>query len=125
LIFPYLLLGMFIYFHGGNYLQDFVAEDDSEIYPLKDADFNAGIGVALPISVITDLLDSDLAKEGRMKEIEEKKRRSGARPASAIRRIGPESDPKAALPANDANPNAREDFNSLLDAAVQKRERED
>jgi hypothetical protein len=59
LIFPYLLLGMFIYFHGGNYLQDFVAEDDSEIHPSKDADFNAGIGVALPISVITDLLDSE------------------------------------------------------------------
>jgi len=78
---------MFIYFHGGNYLQDFVAEDDSEIHPLKDADFNAGIGVALPVSVITDLLDSDIAKEARMKEIEEKKRRSGARSASVIRHI--------------------------------------
>jgi len=85
LILPYLLLGIFIYFHGGNYSQDFVSEDDSEIHPLKDADFNAGIGIALPVSLIVDLLNSPIVKDARMKELEAKKRKSGARPASAIR----------------------------------------
>jgi len=124
LILPYLLLGVFIYFHGGNYLQDFVAEDDSEIHPLKDADFNSGIGVALPVSLIIELLNSTEAKESRMKEVNEKKKRSGARPASAIRHV-PSGDADAALPASDVNPTHREDFNSLVNAAARKRERED
>jgi hypothetical protein len=123
LILPYLLLGMFIYFHGGNFPQDFVAEDDSEIHPLKDVDFNAGIGITLPVSVITDLLNSDIAKEGRVKEIEEKKRRSGARPASAIRHLG--NDEGDGHHATDANPTHREDFNFLLGGAARKPVRED
>ena len=77
----------------------------------------------MPVSVITDLLDSDAAKEARMKEIDEKKKRSGARPASAIRHLG--NDENGGLPANDANPNHREDFKSLLGAAVKKPARED
>lgn len=123
LILPYLLLGMFIYVHGGNYPHDFVAEDDSEIHPLKDADFNAGIGIALPVSVIIDLLNSDMAKEARMKEVEEKRKRSGARPASAIRHLG--NDESGDLPATDENPTHREDFTSLLNAAARKPELKD
>jgi hypothetical protein len=73
LILPYLLLGMIVFTHGGNYLHDFVSEDDSSVHPLRDVEFNAGISVALPVSIIIDLLDSELAKEARMKEIEEKK----------------------------------------------------
>ena len=73
LILPYLLLGMIIFVHGGNYAQDFVSEDDSDVHPLSDAEFNAGIAIALPISIIIDLLNSDAAKEARMKEIDEKK----------------------------------------------------
>jgi hypothetical protein len=123
LILPYLLLGMFISFHGGNYLQDFVVEEDSEIHPLKDADFNAGIGVALPVSVIIDLLNSTAAKEARMKEVEAKRKQSGARPASAIRHLGEEDEGSAVgPPATDANSTHREDFNSLLGAAVRKPE---
>jgi hypothetical protein len=125
LILPYLLLGMFISFHSGNYLHDFVAEEDSEIHPLKDVDFNAGIGVTLPVSIILDLLGSSAAKEARMKEIDEKKRRSGVKPASAIRHISSEYDANAVPPANDVNPTHREDFTSLLGAAVKKPARED
>jgi hypothetical protein len=73
LILPYLLLGMIVFFHGGNYSQDFVSEDDSDVHPLKDVEFNAGIAVALPISEVTDLLDSDQARRARMDEIEERK----------------------------------------------------
>jgi hypothetical protein len=83
LILPYLLMGMIIYMHGGNYNQDFVSEDDSNVHPLHDVEFNAGIAIALPISVIIDLLNSDAAKKARMKEIEAKGQRSGDRPASA------------------------------------------
>ena len=64
---------MIIFIHGGNYSQDFVSEEDSTIHPLQDAEFNAGIAVALPVSVITDLLNSDEAKEARIKEIDEKR----------------------------------------------------
>ena len=84
LILPYILLGMIIFFHGGSYGQDFVSEDDSDIHPLKDVEFNAGIAVALPITAIVDLLESGAAKEARMKEIDEKTKRSGARPPSRI-----------------------------------------
>ncbi len=119
LILPYLLLGMIIYYHGGNYSQDFVAEGEGEIHALKDVDFNAGIAVALPVGLIIDLLDSATVKEQRMAEITQKRKQSGARPASAIRLDD------ASPPANDANPKHREDFNSLLDEAARKREPED
>jgi hypothetical protein len=50
LILPYLLLGMIIFIHGGNYAQDFVSEDDSNgVHPMKDVEFNAGIAIALPV----------------------------------------------------------------------------
>lgn len=73
LVLPYLLLGMIIFIHGGNYSQDFVSEEDSTIHPLQDVEFNAGIAVALPVSVITDLLNSDEAREARIKEIDDKR----------------------------------------------------
>jgi hypothetical protein len=85
LILPYMLLGMMIYSHGGNYTQDFVSESDSDVHPFKDADFNAGMAVALPVQLILDLLNSDSVKAARMREIEERKKRSGARPTFAIR----------------------------------------
>jgi hypothetical protein len=85
LILPYMLLGMMIYSHGGNYTQDFVCESDGDVHPFKDADFNAGMAVALPVQLILDLLNSASAKAARIREIEEKKKRSEAGPASAIR----------------------------------------
>jgi hypothetical protein len=124
-IFPYLLLGMIIYIHGGNYAQEFVAEDDTEIHPLKDVEFNAGIAVALPVSVIFDLLNLESVREARMKEIDKKRKQSGARPASAIRHISREDAGGDDPPATDANPNHQEDFNSLVNAAAQKRESKD
>ena len=65
---------MIIFFHGGNYAQDFVSEDDSSVHPLHDVEFNAGIAVALPVSAIIDLLNSEAAKEARVKEIDEKRK---------------------------------------------------
>lgn len=117
LILPYMLLGVIIFSHGGNYAQDFVSESDSDIHPLKDVEFNAGIAVALPIQLVIDLLNSDKAKALRMKEIEEKRKRSGARPASAIPADGRVL---SSHQATDENPNAREDFTSLLNAAARK-----
>jgi hypothetical protein len=119
LILPYMLLGMIIFIHGGSYEQDFVVEDDSDVHPLKDADFNAGIAVALPTQAILDLLNSGPAKEGRMREIENKRKQSGARPASAIR------ESSSSPPSTDANPTHREDFNRLLGAAARTPPRED
>jgi hypothetical protein len=126
LIFPYLLLGMIIFIHGGNYAQDFISEQDSDIHALQDVEFNAGIAIALPVSAIIDLLNSDETKEARMQEIEKKRKQSGARPASAIRRLSPENDGSGEVPpANDANPNHRGDFMRLVNEAAKKRERED
>jgi hypothetical protein len=115
LIMPYYLLGMIIFIHGGSYAQDFVSEADSDIHPLKDVEFNAGIAVALPVSAILDLLNSKQVKEVRMAELVEKKRASGARPASA-----PVRKKRPSPPASDGNPKHRSDFNSLLNAAVRK-----
>jgi hypothetical protein len=96
LIFPYLLLGMIIFIHGGSYPHDFVSEDDTSVHPREDAEFNAGIAVALPVAAIIDLLNSPKAKEARVREIEKKRKQSGARPASAIRHIVTENDDGAA-----------------------------
>ena len=43
--------------HETELSQDFVSEEDSVIHPTQDVEFNAGIAVALPVSVITDLLN--------------------------------------------------------------------
>ena len=51
--------------------------------------------------------------------IEEIRKKSGYRPASAAPPL------EIDLPDSDANPNHREDFNSLVSAAVRKREPED
>jgi hypothetical protein len=124
LILPYVLIGMLIFIHGGNYGHDFVSEADSNIHPLADAEFNAGIAVAVPVSAIIELLNSDTAKDARMKEIEKKHKQSGARQASAIRRV-PSDDASGGRFANEANPTHQEDFNYLVDAAARKREPKD
>jgi hypothetical protein len=118
LFLPYVLMGMIVSMHGGNYPHDFVSEQDTDIHLAKDVEFNAGIAVALPISVVSDLLESKQAKEARMAAIQQKKRDSGIRSASA--RLSENTDPHA----TDVNPKHREDFNSLLRAAVQKPEQE-
>jgi hypothetical protein len=101
---PYLLLGIIIFSHGWNYAQDFVSESEGDIHPLTDVEFNAGIAVALPVQLIIDLLNSDSAREARMKEIEAKRKQSGARPASAIRGEASPSSSLSSLPASGENP---------------------
>jgi hypothetical protein len=117
-IFPYLLIGMIISMHGGNYPDDFVSEVDTDIQQAKDVEFNAGIAVALPISIISEIVTSGRAQKGQMARIDEKRKISGVRPASSR----PESD---ATPATDANPTHREDFTNLLGAAARKPEPKD
>ena len=112
-IMPYFLLGMIIFTHGGNYAPDFVSEDDTDVHPLKDVEFNAGISVALPVSAITELLNSDRVAEPRMKELEEKRRKSGARPASAA--------PSTATDG-EGNPRHKADFDRLLNKAATTKE---
>ena len=73
LILPYMLLGMVVFIHGGSYEQDFVAEDGCDVHPFKDADFNAGIAVALPTQAILDLCIRAQRRGGDCAEIEEKK----------------------------------------------------
>ena len=44
-------------FHSGQYADDFIADGDVEKIVPADVDFNAGIGVAVPINQIMDLID--------------------------------------------------------------------
>ncbi len=55
-ILPYLLVGMIVSSHSGQYSSDFVADDPDRIQPPKDVDFNAGISVALPVEQILEAL---------------------------------------------------------------------
>jgi hypothetical protein len=107
---PYALIGLVLGSHSGRYASDFVEADDNENIVTKDADFNAGISVALPIKHVLDILNSDELKGSRLAAIEEIKKQSGYRPASA-----------SAPLASDRNPTHLEDFNRLVDVAARKR----
>jgi hypothetical protein len=113
---PYFLIGMMQGFHSGQYAGDFVSEDGEEKIVPVDTDFNAGIGIALPVTLILDTLNHPTLVESRMATIQAKKKDSGYRDASAVPRQKP--DPQA----TDENPNHREDFTSLLNAAARKPE---
>jgi hypothetical protein len=109
-IMPYFLVGMFLGAHSGQYADDFLSEEDSDIKPPKDADFNAGIGVAMTAEDIFDFVANDPElKRRRRVELDALQKISGYRPASASRRPSPD------------NPDHREDFTSLLNAAAKTR----
>jgi Trypsin-like peptidase domain len=110
---PYYLIGMMQGFHSGQYASDFVANDDEQKVVPVDTDFNAGIGVAIPISQIMDLINRPDLKEARMATLEAKRKQTGHHDASAPQ-------PKVFPPTGDAEPNHRERFTALLDAAVKK-----
>jgi len=115
---PYFLIGMMQGFHSGQYAGDFISDDDEQKIVPVDTDFNAGIGVAIPMKQVMDLINrADLA-EARMATIQAKKKQTGHHDASAPA-------PKVFPPASDVNPKHREDFTSLVTAAAQKREQED
>jgi hypothetical protein len=56
-VYPGLVIAMIIGSHGGPYLRDFVSEEDTDIN-LADGNFNAGISVALPISLVMEVINS-------------------------------------------------------------------
>lgn len=115
LITPYYLIGIMQGYHTGNYTSDFLDGDEidakEKIMP-KDADFNAGIGVALPVSQIMELIYSPALKEARMATIDERKSATGYKDASAR--------PKRDQKPTDENPNAQEDFMRLQSVAARK-----
>jgi hypothetical protein len=115
---PYCLIGMMQGFHSGQYADDFIADGDVEKIVPADVDFNAGIGVAVPINQIMDLIDRSDLVEARMGTVEAKRKQTGHRDASSRRSEISSED------SGEKNPKHREDFNSLLGAAVRKREPE-
>lgn len=73
----------------------------------------AGMGLVVPIERVMEVILNDPGLKKRRADAIEKKRSASA----AVTDSG--------LPATDANPNHREDFNSLVGAAARKREQED
>ena len=72
--------------------------------------------IVVPAWRITDLLDSEIFEMARQKRDDDRAERRARRPRpEAVRKDS----------TTDANPTHREDFNSLLGAAAQKREQED
>jgi len=113
-VLPYALLGIVLGAHSGQYSDDFVSEGDTDIKVPKDADFNAGISVVLPIQEALDFLESEKVMGQRTEDIEARRQQSGYRPTSARRTASPKK--KAASETD--NPSAKEDFMSLLNAAA-------
>ena len=111
---PYALIGMVLGSHSGKYENDFVEADDEENLISKDADFNAGISIALPIQAVLDVINSDELKKSRMATIEAIKNQSGYRPSSAMKQKSRKD-----------NPSHKEDFTRLVDVAARKRPRDD
>jgi hypothetical protein len=61
---PYLLIGMVVSAHGGQYSSDFTGDEATENIISKDADFNAGLSVALPVSQILETINADETNKG-------------------------------------------------------------
>jgi uncharacterized protein YuzE len=92
--------------------EDIVVDDDGE----GKRGINTGIGVVIPAQKIIDVIFQPECAEMRRKAAEEYAKRGAATPDLA-------GDDDAQ--ATDANPKHREDFNSLLRAAVRKPQQED
>jgi hypothetical protein len=77
-IVPYGLLGMMLGSHSGQYAEDFVSENDTDILPPKDADFNAGIAVAMSVVDIIEFLENNsMLKQKRDGAISEREKAVG------------------------------------------------
>ena len=83
MIVPYALIGIILGAHSGRYAEDFVVPEGEENIIPRDADFNAGISVVLPIKHAIDLIESALFKDARMATLEAIKKQSGFRHTSA------------------------------------------
>jgi hypothetical protein len=111
---PYLVFAMMQGMHSGQYANDFVADDDIEKIVPKDADFNAGIGIAIPISQVMEVINREDMRKARRATIEAKRKDSGYKPTCAV--ASKLLDHEGA----GENPSHREDFTALLSAAVRK-----
>jgi hypothetical protein len=99
---PY-LLGM---------MQGLYVIKEPSIYPKYNSEadaMNAGIGIVIPIETIMQTIKDTLLYEQREKTLKQIKKQSGVRPATAKTLIDTD------------NPQHKEDFNSLLTAAVKKK----
>ena len=78
-IVPYALMGMVLGAHSGQYASDFVTTDARENLITKDAEFNAGLTVVLPIEHVVELIQSDEFQSARLATLEAIKKQSGFR----------------------------------------------
>ncbi|MDE2104694.1 MAG: hypothetical protein KGL39_46085 [Patescibacteria group bacterium] len=124
-IVPYALIGIVLGAHSGSYRHDILTDNEGTI-TAKDADFNAGLSVVLPIQHAMDIIDGEPMKTARANTIKMAKAISGYRPSSA------RGDASDAVPVGEdtslpsgANPNHREDFNSLASAAAKRKPADD
>jgi hypothetical protein len=78
---PYLLIGIFQGIHSGQYKDDFVIDEAADRVLPQDVDFNAGIGIVLPVSQIIETIEQPSLSQPRLATIEKKHRQSGYRPA--------------------------------------------
>ena len=110
------LLGLVHGYYTITSQEDWVSKTDQPI-----GENNTGISIVVPASKIMDTINQPQVSEEDIKMArrhdERRKRESGARTAS----VPAERDP----PSNDENPNHREDFTRLLNAAAQKPPQED
>jgi hypothetical protein len=115
---PYLLMGLIRGFLRAKDTGEYVAAnaEDQE----SDLWVNSGISTIIPSWDIEETINQPELEQMRAKDLKRLRDNSADVPASVSKRD--ETDTKA---ASDENPNAREDFNSLLDAAVRKREPKD
>jgi hypothetical protein len=112
---PYVMLGMVLGAHSGQYADDFVSETDTDIAVPKDADFNAGISVVLPAWEVVGFLKSDPLAQPRIRETQERQSMSGYKPSSAWPKRQKKETSAETKPDN---PSHKEDFTLLLNAAA-------
>lgn len=120
---PYFLIGIMQGLHSGQYATDFVSEHDEEKIVPTETDFNAGIGIAIPIVHVLETINQPKLKEARLAALKAKRKETGYHPASSSDRTKVFGTPPS-LSADDTNPHHREDFTSLLTEAARKREPE-
>ena len=83
IIAPYFLVGMMQGLHSGQYAGEFIGKDDDETIVPKDADFNAGIAIGIPVAQIMEVIYRPDLVEARMATVRAKQAASGYKPAAA------------------------------------------
>ena len=95
-------------------------KEESEKRPSEER--RTGFGVVLPIQFIFGIFEGDQMREILKKAVEEHRKGSGFRPASAPvdTQVSAPISAKVVPPSIDANPTHREDFRRLVDVAARK-----